>query len=165
MRGIMMVRNVLLAFFLIGLVSNASYAVSEATQPFVVNLKLSDDYEEASFLMINHASSETIVTKIDASALNYSLGNSNERIRVKEIEWFVSTGNNENVVIEYLGTLSKAIALMAGRGSFSLSQFNNATGANGDVILTTNNFNSTSSYMVKVTVEKVSGYQIRPPGR
>lgn len=118
---------------------------------------LYDNGRTAKIRLINSGISEARTVKITTSSLRDAIG-SYQEFGVYQIQWSVTTGNNEMVVLEYGGTLPGMVAVLNNRGNIILDQFNNAVAPDGTLTVTTNNFLSTSNYTIDIWLNKYQGY-------
>ena len=106
------------------------------------------------FTNISDGSGETLVTKMDASALNFMTEDA-ERVLAK-IYWSVNTTNGKSgVEILWDGATNATALFLSGQGFMDLrtdgnSIPNNATTPTGDVLLSTKNFASGDNYTIIV---------------
>ncbi len=106
------------------------------------------------FTNISDGSGETLVTKMDASALNFMTEDA-ERVLAK-IYWSVNTTNGKSgVELLWAGTTNATAVSLSGQGFWDLRAdgneiTNNATSPTGDVLLSTRNFATGDNYTILV---------------
>ena len=106
------------------------------------------------FTNMSDGSGETLVTKMDASALTFMTEDGTKSLA--KIWWAINTTNG-NAAVELLwgGTTNSTMALLNGQGHWDLRTFgdgivNNATTPTGDILLSTRNFVSGDNYTIVV---------------
>ena len=101
---------------------------------------------------VSDGTGETLVKKIDASALTFMTEDGNRKL--SKIWYSVNTNNNKSAVeLLWDGTVNSTIAFLSGNGHWDLRTFgdgisNNAGTATGDVLLSTRNFVSGDNYTI-----------------
>lgn len=97
---------------------------------------------------------ETLVTKVDASALTFMTEDGNRKI--SKIFYSINTANNKSgVELLWAGVTNATAVLLSGNGVWDLRPSgneipNNATTPNGDVLLSTKNFANGDNYTIIV---------------
>jgi hypothetical protein len=97
---------------------------------------------------------ETLVTKVDASALTFMTEDGNRKI--SKIFYSINTANNKSgVELLWAGVTNATAVLLSGNGVLDLRPSgneipNNATTPNGDVLLSTKNFANGDNYTIIV---------------
>ena len=106
------------------------------------------------FTNISDGSGETLVTKMDASALTFMTEDANRKIA--KIWYSINTANPKSAVeIIWDGDTNATALLLSGNGYWDLRTagdeiVNNATTPTGDVLLSTKNFASGDNYTIVV---------------
>lgn len=97
---------------------------------------------------------ETLVTKVDASALTFMTEDGNRKI--SKIFYSINTANNKSgVELLWAGATNATAVLLSGNGYWDLRPSgneipNNATTPTGDVLLSTKNFANGDNYTIIV---------------
>lgn len=97
---------------------------------------------------------ETLVTKVDASALTFMTEDGNRKI--SKIFYSINTANNKSgVELLWAGVTNATAVLLSGNGVLDLRPSgneipNNAITPNGDVLLSTKNFANGDNYTIIV---------------
>ena len=97
---------------------------------------------------------ETLVTKVDASALTFMTEDGNRKI--SKIFYSINTANNKSgVELLWAGATNATAVLLSGNGYWDLRPSgneipNNATTPTGDVLLSTKNFANGDNYAIIV---------------
>jgi hypothetical protein len=95
---------------------------------------------------------ETLVTKVDASALTFMTEDGNRKI--SKIFYSINTANNKSgVELLWAGATNVTAVLLSGNGYWDLRPSgneipNNATTPTGDVLLSTKNFANGDNYTI-----------------
>jgi hypothetical protein len=95
---------------------------------------------------------ETLVTKVDASALTFMTEDGNRKI--SKIFYSINTANNKSgVELLWAGATNATAVLLSGNGYWDLRPSgneisNNATTPTGDVLLSTKNFANGDNYTI-----------------
>jgi hypothetical protein len=95
---------------------------------------------------------ETLVTKVDASALTFMTEDGNRKI--SKIFYSINTANNKSgVELLWAGATNSTAVLLSGNGYWDLRPSgneipNNATTPTGDVLLSTKNFANGDNYTI-----------------
>ena len=106
------------------------------------------------FTNFSDGTGETLVRKVDASALTFMTEDGNRKIA--KINWSVNTANPKSgVEIIWDGATNATAAFLSGQGYWDLRPAgdeipNNATTATGDVLLSTRNFANGDNYTIIV---------------
>jgi hypothetical protein len=101
---------------------------------------------------ISDGTGETLVKKIDASALTFMTEDGNRKL--SKIWYSVNTNNNKSAVeLLWDGTVNSTIAFLSGNGHWDLRTSGNGIGNNsttptGDVLLSTKNFAAGDNYTI-----------------
>jgi hypothetical protein len=121
-----------------------------------------DSTRETVVKLTNDGTTESAVTKVDASTLSGadSLASFHE-LMVTNITWSVANGT---VALIWAGGTPATIAELSGNGAlrYTGGEFvllkNNAGTPTGDVLLTTRNFGATSIYTIIITLAKSTNF-------
>ena len=103
---------------------------------------------------VSDGSGESLVTKVDASALTFMTEDGNRKIA--KIWWSVNTTNNKSAVeLIWAGATNATAIILSGQGYWDLRTAgneitNNATTPTGDVLLSTRDFVVGDSYTILV---------------
>ena len=103
---------------------------------------------------ISDGTGESLVTKVDASALTFMTEDGNRKIA--KIWWSVNTTNNKSAVeLVWAGATNATALVLSGQGYWDLRTagneiLNNATTPTGDVLLSTLDFVVGDSYTIIV---------------
>ena len=103
---------------------------------------------------ISDGTGESLVTKVDASALTFMTEDGNRKIA--KIWWSVNTTNNKSAVeLIWAGATNATALVLSGQGYWDLRTAgneitNNATTPTGDVLLSTRDFVVGDSYTIIV---------------
>jgi hypothetical protein len=104
------------------------------------------------FTGVSDGTGESLVTKIDASNTN---GMTEDATKVLTRLWYSINTTNSNAAVELLwgGTTNSTMILLNGQGKWDLRTYgdgvtNNATGATGDVLLSSRQFQSGDNYTI-----------------
>ena len=103
---------------------------------------------------ISDGTGESLVTKVDASALTFMTEDGNRKIA--KIWWSVNTTNNKSAVeLVWAGATNATALVLSGQGYWDLRTagheiLNNATTPTGDVLLSTRDFVVGDSYTIIV---------------
>jgi hypothetical protein len=103
---------------------------------------------------ISDGTGESLVTKVDASALTFMTEDGNRKIA--KIWWSVNTTNNKSAVeLIWSGATNATAVLLSGQGYWDLRTagneiINNANTPTGDVLLSTRNFTINDNYTIIV---------------
>jgi hypothetical protein len=103
---------------------------------------------------ISDGTGESLVTKVDASALTFMTEDGNRKIA--KIWWSVNTTNNKSSVeLVWAGATNATALVLSGQGYWDLRTagneiLNNATTPTGDVLLSTRDFVVGDSYTIIV---------------
>jgi len=103
---------------------------------------------------ISDGTGESLVTKVDASALTFMTEDGNREIA--KIWWSVNTTNNKSAVeLVWAGATNATALVLSGQGYWDLRTagneiLNNATTPTGDVLLSTRDFVVGDSYTIIV---------------
>jgi len=103
---------------------------------------------------ISDGTGESLVTKVDASALTFMTEDGNRKIA--KIWWSVNTTNNKSAVeLIWAGATNVTALVLSGQGYWDLRTAgneitNNATTPTGDVLLSTRDFVVGDSYTIIV---------------
>ena len=103
---------------------------------------------------ISDGTGESLVTKVDASALTFMTEDGNRKIA--KIWWSVNTTNNKSAVeLVWAGATNATALVLSGQGYWDLRTAgneitNNATTPTGDVLLSTRDFVVGDSYTIIV---------------
>ena len=101
---------------------------------------------------VSDGTGETLVKKIDASALTFMTEDGNRKL--SKIWYSVNTNNNKSAVeLLWDGTVNSTIAFLSGNGNWDLRTSgneigNNSTTPTGDVLLSTKNFAAGDNYTI-----------------
>ena len=101
---------------------------------------------------ISDGSGESLVKKIDASALTF-MTEDGER-KLAKVWYSISTSNNRSAVeLMWAGATNSTLAIISGNGHWDLrtsgnSISNNSTTPTGDVLLSTKNFAAGDNYTI-----------------
>ncbi|MDB4342509.1 hypothetical protein OAA20_00335 [bacterium] len=101
---------------------------------------------------ISDGTGESLVTKVDASALTFMSEDGNRKI--SKVWYSVNTTNNKSAVeLLWGGTTNATALLLSGNGYWDFRDagdeiLNNATAPTGDVILSTRNFANGDNYTI-----------------
>ena len=101
---------------------------------------------------VSDGTGETLVKKIDASALTFMTEDGNRKL--SKIWYSVNTNNNKSAVeLLWDGTVNSTIAFLSGNGHWDLRTSGNEIGYNsttptGDVLLSTKNFAAGDNYTI-----------------
>jgi hypothetical protein len=101
---------------------------------------------------VSDGTGETLVKKIDASALTFMTEDGNRKL--SKIWYSVNTNNNKSAVeLLWDGTVNSTIAFLSGNGHWDLRTSgneigNNSTTPTGDVLLSTKNFAAGDNYTI-----------------
>lgn len=101
---------------------------------------------------VSDGTGETLVKKIDASALTFMTEDGNRKL--SKIWYSVNTNNNKSAVeLLWDGTVNSTIAFLSGNGHRDLRTSgneigNNSTTPTGDVLLSTKNFAAGDNYTI-----------------
>jgi len=101
---------------------------------------------------VSDGTGETLVKKIDASALTFMTEDGNRKL--SKIWYSVNTNNNKSAVeLLWDGTVNSTIAFLSGNGHWDLRTSGNEIGKNsttptGDVLLSTKNFAAGDNYTI-----------------
>ena len=100
----------------------------------------------------SYGTGETLVTKVDASALTFMTEDGNRKI--SKIFYSINTANNKSgVELLWAGATNATAVLLSGNGYWDLRPSgneisNNATTPTGDVLLSTKNFANGDNYTI-----------------
>ena len=103
---------------------------------------------------ISDGTGESLVTKVDASALTFMTEDGNRKIA--KIWWSVNTTNNKSAVeLVWAGATNATAVVLSGTGYWDLRTAgneitNNATTPTGDVLLSTRGFTVNDNYTILV---------------
>ena len=103
---------------------------------------------------ISDGTGESLVTKVDASALTFMTEDGNRKIA--KIWWSVNTTNNKSAVeLVWAGATNATALVLSGQGYWDLRTagneiLNNATTPTGDVLLSTRDFVVGDNYTIIV---------------
>ena len=106
----------------------------------------------AKFTNFSDGTGETLVRKVDASALTFMTEDGNRKI--SKINWSVNTANPKSgVEIIWDGATNATAAFLSGQGYWDLRTdgneiTNNATTPTGDVLFSTKNFANGDNYTI-----------------
>ena len=106
------------------------------------------------FTNFSDGTGETLVRKVDASALTFMTEDGNRKI--SKIFWSINTANPKSAVeIIWEGATNATAVLLSGQGFWDLRAdgneiTNNATTPTGDVLLSTKNFANGDNYTILV---------------
>lgn len=120
---------------------------------------LTDSSREVVVLLSNYATTETDVIKIDASALSgAAVGETFHDLTVYDITWSVTGGTVE---LKFDASTDSIFAYLSGNGRLKPNggeKYNitnpAATGATGDILLSTKDFGASSAYTIIIHAYK-----------
>jgi hypothetical protein len=122
---------------------------------------------------VSDGTGETNVVKVSANSLIASTGDaSSQRLSINKIAWSVASGTSATisprVTLLWRGSSSNTtVVTLTGSGFWDLTTAgncpltNNATGPNGDILLSTAGFTANAAYTVILEGKKTAGYSSR----